>query len=84
MESNNQNNNQNETEQLGVRDANALPLLRKRSSLKQRSSIKDGGVRFSNVNRKITWTEDINKDENKSEKSYSDSKTRFSSAVIRF
>lgn len=92
METNQQNsNNQNENETtLGTRDSNpnAMPLLRKRSSLKQRSSLKDGGFNFPNnklaLKRRITWNEDVDLEEGekKSEKSYSDSKTRFSSAVI--
>ena len=79
-------NNKIDTEKIGMeQEKNNFPLLRKRSSLKPRSSLKDGGLKIDNnlgLKRKISFHVDANEDDfTKSEKSYSDSKTRFSSAV---
>lgn len=86
MEVNKENsNNQIITEKLGMdRDPIDMPLLRKRSSLRPRCSMKESGVTNKlGLKRKITFCEDRNDDEKKSEKSYSESKTRFSSAVTK-
>jgi hypothetical protein len=83
----NQNQNQNNEILSEETDTTQLPLLRKRSSIKTRSSVKESGFRSSltinnGQNRKISFMEDTNiKDEKISEKSYSNSKTRFSSIV---
>ena len=87
MEVNQQISNQNENESVGVgaRDTTKIPLVRKRSSLKPRCSMKEGGIKpITNklgLKRQITFNEDVIENEKKSEKSYSNSKTRFSSVV---
>jgi hypothetical protein len=87
-ENQNRNENQNQEISIGEGDTNKLPLLKKRSSLKLRFSMKDNSLFRSSLDsnsglkRKISFNPNTDiGNEQKSEKSYSNSKTSFSSIV---
>ncbi len=90
--------NKNDNNHLGVREEEETTnktFMRKRSSLKPRSSIKDSSLKFdeNNVNKtlkkKITWGSNIEEEseidlaaKKSPEKSYDKAKTCFSEIVI--